>query len=312
MLCHALYLMQPRLARLTTVYEKSVAALREHDRGRVRDRRPTRRLPRRLAPRQRASTRARAGRAGARAGARARIRRDVAADGELRRRRRHDRPLDRGARDDPRAARRPPASRRLPRLVPPLRVRRRRDRSGRARRAASTSSTRRSGSSGCVRSTSTTPQAPLGSNRDRHANILEGELGEKIGVFLANPRLQGLPAVLETAGPDGHGPDAAELQKTKDLHARSLACPRPSHVRCLTPDVALRDRPAIIRDRRLRRQPCCRAMSSAGHVPVADTGRVRSGRVRRRAIGGSCSARGRSRRRRSPRRRSACRRSAPR
>src|SRR6185436_16230546 len=38
--------------------------------------------------------------------------------------------------------------------------------------------------------------APFGSNRDRHANILEGELGEKLGVFLSNPRLQGLPAVL--------------------------------------------------------------------------------------------------------------------
>ena len=64
---------------------------------------------------------------------------------------------------------------------------------------------------------------PLGSNRDRHANVLEGELGEKMGVFLANPRLQGLPAVLETAGPEGHGPDAAELQKTKDLRARWLS-----------------------------------------------------------------------------------------
>src|SRR6476469_2595880 len=64
--------------------------------------------------------------------------------------------------------------------------------------------------------------APFGSNRDRHANVLEGELGEKMGVFLSNPRLQGLPAVLETAGPDGHGPDAAELQKTKDLRGRWL------------------------------------------------------------------------------------------
>ena len=65
--------------------------------------------------------------------------------------------------------------------------------------------------------------APLGSNRDRHANVLEGELGEKMGIFLANPRLQGLPAVLETAGPAGHGPDAAELQKTKDLRERWLS-----------------------------------------------------------------------------------------
>ena len=44
--------------------------------------------------------------------------------------------------------------------------------------------------------------APLGSNRDRHANIGEGLLGEQLGVFLGHPRLQGLPAVLETAGPD--------------------------------------------------------------------------------------------------------------
>ena len=64
---------------------------------------------------------------------------------------------------------------------------------------------------------------PFGSNRDRHANVLEGELGEKMGVFLSSPRLQGLPAVLETAGPAGHGPDAAEIQKTKDLRARWLA-----------------------------------------------------------------------------------------
>jgi deoxyribonuclease-4 len=64
--------------------------------------------------------------------------------------------------------------------------------------------------------------APLGSNRDRHANILEGELGEKLGVFLSNPRLQGLPAVLETAGPENRGPDANEIRKTKELRARWL------------------------------------------------------------------------------------------
>jgi deoxyribonuclease-4 len=62
--------------------------------------------------------------------------------------------------------------------------------------------------------------APFGSNRDRHANILEGELGEKLGVFLSSARLQGLPAVLETAGPENRGPDANEIQKAKDLHAR--------------------------------------------------------------------------------------------
>jgi len=65
--------------------------------------------------------------------------------------------------------------------------------------------------------------APLASNRDRHANILEGELGERLGVFLSNPRLQGLPAVLETAGPENRGPDANEVRKTKELCARWLA-----------------------------------------------------------------------------------------
>ena len=44
-----------------------------------------------------------------------------------------------------------------------------------------------------------------------------------MGVFLSNPRLQGLPAVLETAGPEGHGPDADEIQKTKDLRKRWLS-----------------------------------------------------------------------------------------
>ena len=62
--------------------------------------------------------------------------------------------------------------------------------------------------------------APLGSNRDRHANVLEGELGERLGAFLAHPAVQKLPAVMETPGPAGHGPDAAEVQKLRDLHKR--------------------------------------------------------------------------------------------
>ena len=62
--------------------------------------------------------------------------------------------------------------------------------------------------------------APLGSNRDRHANVLDGELGERLGAFLAHPAVQKLPAVMETPGPDGHGPDAPEMQKLRDLHKR--------------------------------------------------------------------------------------------
>jgi deoxyribonuclease IV len=63
-------------------------------------------------------------------------------------------------------------------------------------------------------------QAELGSNRDRHANIGEGVLGERLGVFLAHPSFQGLPALLEVPGKDGHGPDADEVRKLKELHAR--------------------------------------------------------------------------------------------
>jgi deoxyribonuclease IV len=62
--------------------------------------------------------------------------------------------------------------------------------------------------------------APLGSNRDRHANIGEGLLGEQLGVFLSHPRLQGLPAFLEVPGPDKHGPNANELKKVRKLHKR--------------------------------------------------------------------------------------------
>lgn len=65
--------------------------------------------------------------------------------------------------------------------------------------------------------------APLGSNRDRHANIGEGELGDGLVAFLGHPALQELPAILETPGPDGHGPDGAELEKLRALHERALS-----------------------------------------------------------------------------------------
>jgi deoxyribonuclease IV len=65
--------------------------------------------------------------------------------------------------------------------------------------------------------------APLGSNRDRHANIGDGVLGEKLGVFLGNARLQGLPALIETAGPDNRGPDKDEVDKAKGIWRRATA-----------------------------------------------------------------------------------------
>jgi deoxyribonuclease-4 len=66
-------------------------------------------------------------------------------------------------------------------------------------------------------------KAPLGSNRDRHDNIGDGEMGEGLGVFLAHPHVQGLPVVLEVPGADGRGPNAEEIQKLRDLHARATA-----------------------------------------------------------------------------------------
>ena len=66
-------------------------------------------------------------------------------------------------------------------------------------------------------------KAPLGSNRDRHDNLLAGVMGEKLGVFLGHPALQGLPAVLETPGKDGHGPGADDVRALRELHARWTA-----------------------------------------------------------------------------------------
>jgi deoxyribonuclease-4 len=66
-------------------------------------------------------------------------------------------------------------------------------------------------------------QLPLGSNRDRHANVGEGELGEDgCAVFLSDPRFDGLPCVLETPGPDKEGPAAEEVALTRSLRERGL------------------------------------------------------------------------------------------
>jgi deoxyribonuclease-4 len=67
----------------------------------------------------------------------------------------------------------------------------------------------------------------LGSNRDRHANILEGVLGEQLGVFLSHPKLQGLPALLEVPGVNKKGPNAEEVRKLKELHGRWTKQTRP-------------------------------------------------------------------------------------
>ena len=58
----------------------------------------------------------------------------------------------------------------------------------------------------------------LGSNRDRHDNIGDGLMGNKLAVFLGHPKLQGLPALLEVPGADGHGPDLEQMTKLRKLY----------------------------------------------------------------------------------------------
>jgi deoxyribonuclease-4 len=66
-------------------------------------------------------------------------------------------------------------------------------------------------------------QTPLGSNRDRHANVGEGEIGEDgCAVFLSDPRFEDLPCVLETPGPNKEGPTAEEIALARKLRERGL------------------------------------------------------------------------------------------
>ncbi|MGB2710539.1 MAG: deoxyribonuclease IV [Conexibacter sp.] len=70
-------------------------------------------------------------------------------------------------------------------------------------------------------------QMPLGSNRDRHANVGEGKLGEAGCMwFLSEPRFEELPLVLETPGPERTGPTAAEIARTLALRERGIAARR--------------------------------------------------------------------------------------
>jgi deoxyribonuclease IV len=59
---------------------------------------------------------------------------------------------------------------------------------------------------------------PRGSNRDRHAPIGKGEIGRKgLRAFLSEPRLQGVPAVLEGPGIDGGATALKDVQLARRL-----------------------------------------------------------------------------------------------
>jgi deoxyribonuclease IV len=64
---------------------------------------------------------------------------------------------------------------------------------------------------------------PLGGNRDRHASLGDGELGDRgLAAFLSEPRFGELPALLETPGPSGDI-DREQVDIAKRLRKRGLA-----------------------------------------------------------------------------------------
>jgi len=67
-------------------------------------------------------------------------------------------------------------------------------------------------------------QTPLGSNRDRHANLGEGELGRKgCAAFLSAPAFAELPCVLETPGENRSGPSREEVALAVALREQGTA-----------------------------------------------------------------------------------------
>jgi deoxyribonuclease-4 len=67
-------------------------------------------------------------------------------------------------------------------------------------------------------------QTPLGSNRDRHAGVGDGEIGDDgCAVFLSEPRFDGLPCVLETPGDTKQGMTPEDMTHAAQLRERGLA-----------------------------------------------------------------------------------------
>ena len=65
---------------------------------------------------------------------------------------------------------------------------------------------------------------PLGSNRDRHVNLGDGEIGKRgMAAFLSEPRFEGMPNVLEGPGHKGKGLDRQDLEWAFELRKQGLA-----------------------------------------------------------------------------------------
>jgi deoxyribonuclease IV len=64
---------------------------------------------------------------------------------------------------------------------------------------------------------------PLGSNRDRHINLGEGEIGaEGIAAFLSEPRFDGLPVIFEGPGAAGKQVEREDIENALALRKRGL------------------------------------------------------------------------------------------
>ncbi len=62
------------------------------------------------------------------------------------------------------------------------------------------------------------------SNRDRHENIGDGEIGEAgFRNFLGAKAIQGLPAILEVPGIEGGGVDPENMRRVRELHQEAVA-----------------------------------------------------------------------------------------
>jgi deoxyribonuclease-4 len=66
--------------------------------------------------------------------------------------------------------------------------------------------------------------APLGSGRDRHANLGDGELGRAgCAAFLSEPRFEGLPCVFEGPGAAGKAVERTDVERAFALREEGLA-----------------------------------------------------------------------------------------
>jgi deoxyribonuclease-4 len=64
----------------------------------------------------------------------------------------------------------------------------------------------------------------LGSNRDRHVNLGDGEIGvEGMVAFLSEPRFEGLPVIFEGPGRSGKEIEPVDMAWAYDLRSRGLA-----------------------------------------------------------------------------------------